>query len=123
MNTTAGITPFGKFLRKLRIDNDMSMKEMAYDLHVSVAYLSSVENQIRNIPARWLNLIITKYSLDFLQQEELKKAIENSIKTIKTDLTECTAKQREAALVFYERLKDLDDDKIKQILFILEGKI
>ena len=37
------ITPFGKYLRKLRIDHDEKLKDMAAKLGVTGSYLSAVE--------------------------------------------------------------------------------
>ena len=38
------LTSLGKFLRKLRIDNNELLKDMAQKLNVSVSFLSAVEN-------------------------------------------------------------------------------
>ena len=38
------LTNFGKALRKLRIDNNELLKDMALKLEVTVSYLSAVEN-------------------------------------------------------------------------------
>ena len=44
------ITNFGKFLRKLRIDNNEFLKDMAARLGVTVAYLSAIEHGKRDVP-------------------------------------------------------------------------
>ena len=38
------LTSLGKFLRKIRIDNDEYLKDMADKLGVTVSFLSAVEN-------------------------------------------------------------------------------
>ena len=43
------LTEFGKFVRKLRIDNGTVLGEMAKSIAVSSAYLSAVENGKKNI--------------------------------------------------------------------------
>lgn len=46
------LTEFGKFSRKLRIDNGELLKDMAIKLNVTVSYLSAVEIGKRNIPEK-----------------------------------------------------------------------
>ena len=47
------LSDFAIFCRKLRIDNNQILKEMADLLDVSSSYLSAVENGKRNIPNDW----------------------------------------------------------------------
>lgn len=44
------LTRFGKQLRKLRIDREERLKDMADRLNVTTAYLSAVENGKRTVP-------------------------------------------------------------------------
>ena len=44
------LTEFGKALRKIRIDRQQLLKDMANKLGVSSAYLSAVENGKRRMP-------------------------------------------------------------------------
>lgn len=44
------LTGIGKFLRKLRIDNEEILKDMADALGVSSAFLSAVENGRKKMP-------------------------------------------------------------------------
>ena len=37
----------GKFLRKLRIDHDEYLKDMAQKLNISISYLSAIENGVK----------------------------------------------------------------------------
>ena len=43
-------TALGKFLRKLRVDRDERLYDMAENVGVSSAFLSGVENAIRRLP-------------------------------------------------------------------------
>ena len=58
----AEVTAFGKILRKMRIDTSEVLGDMAKRLGVSAAYLSSIENNGREIP-------------DAEQVEELKELL------------------------------------------------
>jgi transcriptional regulator with XRE-family HTH domain len=65
------ITPFGKFCRKLRIDNDEFLKDMARKLEVTPSYLSAVEKGKRPIPSDWGQKIAGLYELSPNQVREL----------------------------------------------------
>ena len=65
------LTEFGKFLRKLRIDNGELLKDMAIKLNVTPFFLSMVETGRRSIPKKWEEEIENIYSLSLKQKEEL----------------------------------------------------
>ena len=65
------LTEFGKFLRKLRVDNGELLKDMAIKLNVTPSFLSMVETGRRNIPKKWEEDIEKIYSLSLKQKEEL----------------------------------------------------
>ena len=65
------LTEFGKFLRKLRVDNGELLKDMAIKLNVTLSFLSMVETGRRNIPKKWEEEIEETYSLNLKQKEEL----------------------------------------------------
>lgn len=116
------ITPFGKFCRKLRIDNGELLKDMADKLGVTASYLSAVENGKRKVPQNWLHLISRIYSLDDQQVSELKKAIEESQTVIKFDLREFSNEKKDILMAFAREHKKLDATDLEKILKILQGK-
>ena len=65
------LTEFGKFLRKLRVDNGELLKDMAIKLNVTPSFLSMVETGRRNIPKKLEEEIKETYSLNLKQKEEL----------------------------------------------------
>lgn len=65
------LTEFGKFLRKLRIDNGELLKDMAIKLNVTPSFLSMVETGKRSVPKKWKEEIEKSYSLSLKQKEEL----------------------------------------------------
>ncbi|WP_317992939.1 helix-turn-helix domain-containing protein [Bartonella gliris] len=58
------LTPFGKTLRKLRIDHSERLLDMAKKLDISVAFLSSVEIGKKSVPVGMEEKIIELYALD-----------------------------------------------------------
>ncbi|WP_205625396.1 helix-turn-helix domain-containing protein [Oceanobacillus caeni] len=86
------LTSFGKFCRKLRIDNGELLKDMAKKLDVTSSYLSAVENGKRNVPQSWVSEISSKYALDLEQRIELKNAAEESQISNKLDLKDLNSR-------------------------------
>lgn len=64
------LTEFGKFLRKLRIDNGELLKDMAIKLNTTPAFLSMVETGRRSIPKKFEEEIEKSYSCLSLEQKE-----------------------------------------------------
>ncbi|MEW9124114.1 MAG: helix-turn-helix transcriptional regulator, partial [Thermotaleaceae bacterium] len=79
------LTLFGKFCRKLRIDNGELLKDMATTLGVTSSYLSAVENGKRNVPQDWVKKITDLYSLSPEESNELDQAVQSSQNVIKID--------------------------------------
>ena len=73
------VTEFGKFSRKLRIENDELLRDMANKLGVTASYLSAVEIGKRNIPKKWENIIVNAYQLDNSKALELSNEDKNLI--------------------------------------------
>ena len=69
-----GVTAFGKILRKRRIDSSEILGDMAKRLNVSAAYLSSIENGLREIPDSFVEKISKEYGLSEAEKQELEEA-------------------------------------------------
>lgn len=69
-------TELGKFLRKLRIDADEILLDMANKLGVAPSFLSSVENGKRRMPSAWNARICELYALTDAQKAEFERARE-----------------------------------------------
>lgn len=116
------LTVFGRYLRKIRIDNDEILNDMAGKLQVTAAYLSAVENGKREIPEGWVEIIRDCYGLDDKQYFELTDAAYESKKSIKIKLEDETERDKDLVLAFARRFRDLNDDDVTEIQKILDGK-
>lgn len=114
------LTEYGKFLKKLRIDNGELLKDMAQKLDVTVSYLSAVENGKREVPTKWLNIIKDEYDLGDKQYDDMKKAAYQSKKTISFDLSQKDAVDRNLALSFAREFHDLTTEEKADIMNILK---
>ena len=103
------LTEFGKFSRKLRIDNGELLKDMAIKLNVTVSYLSAVEIGKRNIPEKWEE-----------EREELKEAIIYSKKVFKINVENFEKEEKDLILMLARKVDNMDEkekNNLKQILF------
>lgn len=114
-------TPFGKELRKIRIDESEVLSEMAKRLGISIAYLSSIESGTRNIPVDFVQRIKKAYSLDADQQKLLELAKIQSEKKIVMDFTadDLDPEYYETALILSENYFKLDKKRIVKLKKLL----
>lgn len=115
----AMLTEFGKILRKLRIDNQELLRDMAEKLSVSSAYLSAVETGKRKIPSDWPSIIEREYSLSQPEAFELRWAYERSTQELKISFANTSNLQKEVAISFAKALDGLDEKKLKKIMEVV----
>ena len=115
-------TKFGEFMRVLRIKHHEIMGDIADMLSVSLPFLSAVENGKRNVPADWVDKIVSHYNLSPEETQELLEAIEQSKTQMKIDLKSSEFFQRTAAMQFARSFDNMDEDTAKKIIELLEGK-
>ena len=114
------LTEFGKFSRKLRIDNGELLKDMAIKLNVTDSYLSEVEIGKRNIPEKWEEEIVRAYHLNLQEREELKEAIIYSKKVFKINVENFEKEEKDLILMLARKVDNMDEkekNNLKQILF------
>jgi transcriptional regulator with XRE-family HTH domain len=112
----AELTPFGKAVRKIRIDRGETLGDMADALGVSAAFLSSIETGKKNVPGELLEKLIAHCKLPKSEAQELRRlALESrSAITIKPE-----EKTRELAAAFARKFGELDRQQIEEILKVL----
>lgn len=117
------LTDFGRILRKIRIDCNEILNDMAGKLNVSAAYLSAVEMGKRNIPKHWIDEIAKFYNLSEEERKALSNAADNSSKSITLNLENINKSHRETAILFAREFENMDDEileKIKRLLNNME---
>ncbi|WP_277287665.1 helix-turn-helix domain-containing protein [Veillonella montpellierensis] len=115
-------TIFGKILRKIRIDQDELLKDMAEKLDITSAYLSAIENGKRPIPANLVNIIKNKYKLEESIVSELMAA-EDTIRTsVSFNLSGIDDEKRQMVISLARSFDDISDEKLAEIRKILEHK-
>lgn len=116
------LTEFGKALRKIRIDRQELLKDMANNLGVSSAYLSAVETGKRRIPQDWVSEIASSYSLSCEEQADLQSAADNSVFDVTISLVNASEQKRDAVLSFARALDGLSDEDLKRIMSSMKVK-
>ncbi|MDE2420922.1 MAG: helix-turn-helix transcriptional regulator [Gammaproteobacteria bacterium] len=97
------LSDFGKALRKMRIDKDMTLKDLSDRLEVTPAYLSAVETGRKPVNAQLINNITQHMSLSTGEAHSLTLAASKSRPDVtlrpKSDF------ESEVALMFARRLE------------------
>lgn len=113
-------TEIGKALRRLRIDKDERLLDMAERLEKTSAFISAVETGRKSPPGGFEELVIRAYRLAGDAAEKLRQAADRSRKafTLRGD----TQLQRDTFGQMARRMHNLSDDELSQILSILKDR-
>ena len=114
------VPEIGKFLRKLRIDSNEVLYDMAHKLGCTSAFISSLELGKRPVPAEFQQKVTELYNLSLEQQEEFQRAVDQSVRNVTIPLDELNDSSRELALVFARRLKTMEEKKAEKMLEYLK---
>ena len=116
------VTEFGKLCRKIRIDNNEVLKDMAQKLGVTTAYLSAVETGKRNIPEEWIDIIKREYQLEPREYEKLVDTVYSLKKIIKIDIDNIEEQDKEVMLEFVKNFNVLNERDKKEIMTIIQKR-
>ena len=112
-------TVYGKLLRKIRIDHDELLKDMATKLNITSAYLSSIENGKRNVPIQMTKNIADIYQLDNAVVAKLEAA-EDQLRTgINFNISVVSDDKKDMVLALARRFDDISEEEITKIRKIL----
>ncbi len=112
------VTPFGKILRKLRIDHSERLLDMAKKLDISVAFLSSVEIGKKSVPVGLEEKIIELYALDQEVAEILRRKSDSCRKSFiikPSDTFRC-----ETVGMFYRLINIISQEDLELLKKLLE---
>lgn len=113
------MTEFGKYLRKLRIDQGENLSDMAKNIGVSASFLSAVETGKKRIPDSFLPRILRSYSLTAPQATSLRKSIALSTDQICLSLNAADDQKKYFAFTLEKRFNDISVDDIRKMLSIM----
>lgn len=113
------LTRFGKFCRKLRIENGELLFDMAQRLGVSSAFLSKVENGKSKPPMEWKEEIASMYHLSTKQVEELAISIDEARIKNTINISMMSSDEKDMMFAFARKLDSMDEadrNKWKKLL-------
>lgn len=113
------LTPYGKKVRKHRLDAGMKLIDLARKLGVSPAYLSSVETGRKNVTAALAERVGKAMNLSAAEVEELIALARESRSVTPVNLRGASERQRELAVVFARRFSELNEKEIDEVLGLL----
>jgi transcriptional regulator with XRE-family HTH domain len=117
------MTPFGQKIRRLRAERGIALKAMAAALGVSAAYLSALEHGHRGRPSGGLvQQIVAYFNLAWDDVDELQRLAELSAPRVTVDTAGLAPQATELANRLAERIGELDDATIAQMLTMLDTK-
>lgn len=116
------MTPLGRFLRKLRIDHDEILYDMAQKLRVSSSFLSSVENGRKSPPPEWLDQITSLYGLTPDEHNALMVAMNETISQVRLNLHDQPIEKRDMAIAFARRFDAMSNEEVAAIMSMLNKR-
>ena len=117
---TMKLTPFGKVVRKFRIDRGLTLKDMAEVLETSPVFLSAVETGRKNLTKKLLNSIIESFEFSDDERIALQRAGSETHKKIELNVEHQSGRKRELAAVFARSFPELADSNVDRLLEILK---
>lgn len=108
------LTSVGIFLRKLRLDHNEILRDMARKLEVSVSFLSAVENGKKKMPQQWVDKIKEMYHLSKEQCIEFEDAFTETQEFVEINLKNLNSPHREFAISLARKLETIDAGEIRR---------
>lgn len=96
----AELTPFGKYMKKYRVNTGMKLKEMADRLNTSSARLSAIEHGKITISDNLVTSISDTFSLSGRQRYDLRRAQLQSQNTYQMDFSDMNPEYKKVLIEF-----------------------
>lgn len=114
------LSEYGKILRKIRIDKDLTLAQMAKAVGITSAYLSTIERGNRKIPKNLTQNIIGHYKLSNEQVAELQEAEYLSMDSFEIDLSDVDLDKKTLVFTIAKNLKNMTCEQVAMIKNIVE---
>jgi transcriptional regulator with XRE-family HTH domain len=116
------LNEFGKLIRKLRIDKNMKLGEMAGTIKVSPAYLSAVENSKKPLNQVMINKVAHSFDFSNEIQHEIRTTGARVLGEVVISYKDVNDSNLDAAVMFARSVESssLSEEKAKKIMDILK---
>lgn len=112
------ISAFGIYIRKIRKENNESLRTMANRLGISASFLSEMEVGKKTVPIEYVNVISEMYQLNGEELIKLENSIIETNESVDINV-ESNESKVETSLVFTRRIKNVDNDLVKKLMDVL----
>lgn len=113
------LTPFGQVSRKLRIDYQMTLKDMAEKLGTSSAYVSAIEVGKKVLTENIINKYIEILCKSKEEIENMRKAADETISSLNINLNNINEDSRGLVVQFSRKINSLSSIEKAKIIKIL----
>lgn len=110
----------GKYLKKLRIDREQNMNDMATELDVSTAFLSAVETGKKNIPSRLVTKIYHEYEMSPDQKTTFLDAVAKTSDKVDIKMEKGADRRNAVVLSLMAEIDNLSDEDLEAIQKIIK---
>jgi len=114
------LTPFGKAVRKYRVDRGEIQLEVAEALGVSIAFWSAIETGKKNVPEDLLAKVITHFELTGAAAHELRTLSWVSQRDVKINMQDLNDRSRQLVVGFARKFSSLDEEKQQKLRELLD---
>lgn len=115
------LTPFGKLVRRHRIEKEISLGEMSNRIGVSSAFASAVETGTKRIPNDYASKVSKALGLNRDETAELSNTADISAPEVRFQFDKSTSQfDRELVNMFARRFPNLPEDKKSAFRTLLE---
>lgn len=109
------ISKFGLYIRKIREQENDSLRQMAIKLGISAAFLSAMEVGRKQIPLEYVEKIKGIYNLTKEQEVELENSIYETNERVPIELASMNEAQKDVSLMFARKIKTADEDLLRKL--------
>lgn len=119
------LTPFGKAIRKLRIDKNLTLYDLAFGIDKSPSYMSSIETGKRELSSEIFEQIVNFFKIPKSSSlyHELVNCADQSKTYVRIDFPKnVTSEAKETAMSFARHLPNMTAQQIEKLNKILKGE-
>ncbi len=107
------LTPFGLTIRRMRLDKNLRLLDLAEALNISTAFLSAIETGRKPIPDGFVVKISRAINLNRAEIAELTKAADRTRKEVR--VADNSEQDRELIAAFARRMDDVPPEILKKL--------
>lgn len=111
------LTPYGRLCRKLRIDRECTLLDVAKYCGCTSSYLSAIEHDKKLLPKKILDMTIEYFGRD--HEIEIRRAALLSVFDYRINVSNSSDQVRELVALFAKNFDKLSEDKILAIQDII----